>query len=68
MKLKSFTQQDGYRFTLIFENGEIKLLGIDVDEIMSVFSKIFSDTAGYTNQGMKHSSAFRFRRNTDFLF
>ncbi|MCX7074892.1 MAG: DUF2442 domain-containing protein [Methylococcales bacterium] len=24
MKLKSFTQQDGYRFTLIFENGEIK--------------------------------------------
>ncbi len=24
MKLKNFTQQDGYRFELVFENGEIK--------------------------------------------
>jgi hypothetical protein len=24
MKLQNFTQQDGYRFQLVFENGEIK--------------------------------------------
>lgn len=24
MKLKNFTQQEGYRFQLVFENGEIK--------------------------------------------